>query len=222
VNKIVLCLSLLAIFGCSTMTPQVLQRLDAPIRQAILVHPVMKDSIEAQLSAWQKDVSKPKQVTGNVSWHRIFYGSAVIGRNGLAAAGEKKEGDGKTPSGIYPLGPAFGYASSMKTGLLYRQAKDNDFWVDDVKSLQYNQWVSGSPTANSFEQMKRRDNLYQSGIVIGYNMHPVIPGAGSAIFVHVWRRYNGPTSGCVALNQRYLRKILRWLDRYNQPVIILE
>ncbi len=54
---------------------------------------------------------------------------------------EKKEGDGKTPSGIYPLGPAFGYASSMDTGLAYRQATDNDFWVDDVRSLQYNQWV---------------------------------------------------------------------------------
>jgi L,D-peptidoglycan transpeptidase YkuD (ErfK/YbiS/YcfS/YnhG family) len=213
---------MLFISGCSTLVPLVLQRLDAPVCQAILVHPVKKGSIQARLSVWQKEVSKPKQGTGNTGWRRVFLGSAVIGRNGLAAAGEKEEGDGKTPSGIYPLGPAFGYASSVNTGLLYRQAKDNDFWVDDVKSLQYNQWVNGSPAANSFERMKRRDNLYQFGIVIGYNTHPVIPGAGSAIFVHIWRGYNSPTSGCVALNQRSLRKILRWLGQQYQPVIILE
>ena len=111
-------------------------------------------------------------------WHRIYLVSAVIGRNGLAAAGEKKEGDGKTPSGIYPLGPAFGYASSIDTGLAIPSGTDLDFWVDDVQSMQYNQWVSGMPVARSFERMKRSDNLYQYGIVIGYNTHPVIPGAG--------------------------------------------
>lgn len=206
-----LCLGLLAAQGCSTITPQALQGLDGS--QAIFVHPVKKNSNQAQLGAWQKQ--------GNI-WHRVFFVSAVIGRNGLAPAGEKKEGDGKTPSGIYPLGPAFGYASLMDTGLLYHQAQDNDFWVDDVKSLQYNQWIRGTPVAHSFERMKRADNLYQYGIVIGYNRHPVIRGAGSAIFMHVWRRYNSPTAGCVALNQRYLRKILRWLDRQYQPVIILE
>ena len=134
----------------------------------------------------------------------------------------KKEGDGKTPSGIYPLGPAFGYAFMVNTGLDYLQATDIDFWVDDVQSIQYNQWVHGKPNANSFERMKRHDNLYQYGIVIGYNTHPVIPGNGSAIFMHVWRRYDSPTSGCVAVNQRYLRKILHWLNQHYQPVIILE
>jgi L,D-peptidoglycan transpeptidase YkuD (ErfK/YbiS/YcfS/YnhG family) len=209
--RIILCLSLLAMSGCAMITPKSLQGLEGS--QAIVVHPVTKNSNQAQLSAWQKQ--------GN-DWHRLYFVSAVIGRNGLAAAGEKKEGDGKTPSGTYPLGPAFGYASSINTGLLYRQATDRDFWVDDVRSMQYNQWVSGTPAASSFERMKRADDLYQYGVVIGYNTHPVIPGAGSAIFMHVWRRYNSPTSGCVALNQRYLRKILRWLEQQYQPVIILE
>ncbi len=218
--RIIFCLSLLAASGCSTITPQALQGLDGS--QAILVHPVKKNSNQAQLSAWQKEVSYPKQGTGKISWQRVFFVSAVIGRNGLAAAGEKKEGDGKTPSGIYPLGPAFGYAPAIATGLQYREVGNLDFWVDDIKSLQYNQWVNGRPVAHSFERMKRRDNLYQYGIVIGYNIHPVIRGAGSAIFMHVWRGYNSPTAGCVALNQRYLRKILRWLDRRYQPVIILE
>ena len=78
------------------------------------------------------------------------------------------------------------------------------------------------PNAKSFERMRRSDGLYQYGIVIGYNRHPVISGAGSAIFMHVWRGYNSPTSGCVAVNQRYLRKILHWLNRQEKPVILLE
>jgi len=205
--------ALLAISGCSTIPPKTLQGLDSSITQAIYVHPVRKNSTQAFLSVWQRQAK---------SWRRLYFVSAVLGRNGLAAFGDKKEGDGKTPSGTYPLGPAFGYASSMNTGLLYRQATDLDFWVDDTHSMQYNQWVRGRPDAHSFERMKRRDDLYQYGIVIGYNTHPIVPGAGSAIFMHVWRRYNGPTSGCVALNQRNLRKILRWLGQEYQPVIILE
>lgn len=209
----ILSLSLILAQGCSTVTPPFLQNLDRTIHQAIIIHPVHQHSIQVHLSAWQRH--------GN-GWYRLYVISAVIGRNGLAASGNKKEGDGKTPSGIYPLGPAFGYAPSINTGLDYRQATADDFWVDDLHSLQYNQWVNGIPAANSFERMRRRDDLYQYGIVIGYNTHPIIPGAGSAIFMHVWRRYNSPTSGCVALNQRYLRKILHWLDKQYQPVIILE
>jgi L,D-peptidoglycan transpeptidase YkuD (ErfK/YbiS/YcfS/YnhG family) len=212
-NLSFLFLILLTLSGCSTIVPKSLQGLDAFSSQAIVVHPVKKNSMQAQVSAWQR--------SGN-SWHRCYFVSAVIGRNGLASAGEKKEGDGKSPSGIFPLGPAFGYASLGETALLYRQATENDFWVDDVHSLQYNQWVSGTPAAHSYERMKRSDDLYQYGAVIGYNTHPVVPGAGSAIFMHIWRGYNKPTAGCVAVNKRNLRKILRWLDKDDQPVIILE
>ena len=199
--------------GCCAIAPKGVQGLDSCIRQAIEVHPIKKDSAQAWASAWQKQ--------GN-DWRRVYFVSAVIGRNGMASPGDKREGDGMTPSGIYPLGPAFGYAPSVVTGLEYHQAGNLDFWVDDVHSMQYNQWVRAWPSARSFERLKRFDNLYQYGIVVQYNMHPVIPGAGSAIFMHVWRKYNSPTSGCVAFNQRNLRKILHWLNRQYQPVIILE
>ena len=201
----------MAVSGCSTLTPHALDGIDAS--QAILVIPAGSNSHQAVLSAWQKQ---------GRGWHRVYRVSAVIGRHGMALAGAKREGDGKSPSGIYPLGPAFGYAPAIDTGLDYRQAMNNDFWVDDVKSMQYNQWVNGTPAASSFERMRRADNLYQYGIVIGYNRDPIVPKAGSAIFMHVWRRYNSPTSGCVALGQRNLRRILRWLNKKDQPVIILE
>ena len=212
-SKLLLYFSLLIFSGCATVVPPALQGLEAGIGQVIYVHPVNRNAHQAQLSTWQRQ--------GGV-WHRLYLVSAVIGRNGLALLGQKREGDGKTPSGIYLLGPAFGYARSIDTGLQYRQAGNLDFWVDDPRSLQYNQWVSGTPAAASFERMRRRDDLYQYGIVVGYNTHPIIAGQGSAIFMHVWRGVNSSTAGCVALNQRYLRKILRWLNLQHQPVIILE
>jgi len=211
--RIMLFLIILVVQGCAGIAPKSLFRLDPSICQAILVSPTTKNSNLAYLSAWQRQI---------IGWHRVYFVSAVIGRNGLASIGGKKEGDGKTPAGVFLLGPAFGYAPAIETGLQYRQVGDLDFWVDDPQSMQYNKWVSGTFVARSFERMKRLDNLYQYGIVIRYNMQPVIPGAGSAIFMHVWRRYNSPTSGCVALNQRNLRKILHWLNEQYQPVIILE
>ncbi len=202
---------LLFLAGCAGIAPNSLQHLDPSIKQTILVQSV--GTYKAVLTAWQRV---------NDGWYRIYKTSAVIGRNGLASFGAKKEGDGQTPSGVYPLGPAFGYAPSMKTGLDYRQATENDFWVDDVNSPQYNQWVKGKPQAVSFEHMKRDDILYSYGAIISYNLNPIVFGAGSAIFMHIWRGYNKPTAGCVALNQRHLRKILHWLDKKLQPVIILE
>ena len=212
-SRIALFFVLLALQGCAANAPALLKEIPSSTGQAIIVHPINQGSHQAVLSGWQKEKG---------DWHCLFVYSAVIGRHGLAAEGQKKEGDGKTPFGAYALGPAFGYASTIDTGLVYRQATDHDFWVDDVQSMQYNQWVSGQPAARSFERMKRSDNLYQYGVVINYNTAPIVPGAGSAIFMHVWRRYDSPTAGCVALNQRNLRRILRWLSQTQHPLIILE
>jgi len=209
----ILILTTLILSGCSTVDSKTFYSLDGSVAQVIVVHPIPHNPSQAELSLWQKQSS---------GWHRLLRISALIGRNGLAPFGTKKEGDGKTPSGRFPLETAFGYAPAIETRLEYRQAGNLDFWVDDPRSVQYNQWVNGMPVAASFERMKRCDNLYQYGIIIGYNDHPIIPGAGSAIFMHVWRRYDHPTAGCVAVSQRYLRKILRWLDKQYRPVIILE
>jgi L,D-peptidoglycan transpeptidase YkuD (ErfK/YbiS/YcfS/YnhG family) len=145
---------------------------------------------------------------------------AVIGIHGFAPPGGKREGDGRTPSGVYPLEFAFGYAPSMKTKMPYRQATPNDFWVDDARSPQYNQWVHGKPDATSYEVMQRNDNLYEYGVVIGYNKDRV-PGMGSAIFLHVWPSPNGHTAGCVAVSVLDMIRILRWLDPAKSPQITM-
>ena len=147
--------------------------------------------------------------------------NAVIGRNGFAAAGEKREGDGKTPSGIYPLKMTFGYDESIKTKMPYRQALDDDLWVDDPHANDYNRWVKETETrAASYERMRRDDNLYKYGIVIEYNTDHIIKGNGSAIFLHVWKGESVSTAGCVAVSEEDIIKILGWLDPAASPLII--
>lgn len=155
------------------------------------------------------------------AWHPAFPAfDGLIGEKGFAAIDEKREGDGKTPSGIFPLGTAFGYDPSVATKLPYRQATDDDFWVDDVNSEDYNKWVKGEPNAASWEKMKRDDDRYKYGVVIEYNTHPVAKGKGSAIFLHVWKPGEA-TSGCVSMSEEMVLKILGWLDPARKPLVIL-
>jgi L,D-peptidoglycan transpeptidase YkuD (ErfK/YbiS/YcfS/YnhG family) len=147
---------------------------------------------------------------------------ATIGENGFALPGEKREGDGKTPSGIFSLKRTFGYDKTVKTKMSYRQASEEDLWVDDPNATDYNQWVKqGETGAASYEKMKREDSQYKYGIVIEYNTDPVIKGHGSAIFFHVWEGKDFPTAGCVAVSEEDIIKIFEWLDPNALPLIIM-
>ena len=159
----------------------------------------------------------------NGAWHQALSPmKAVVGRNGFAPRGEKREGDGRTPSGPYRLGTAFGYAPSAPTRMPYRQALPDDLWVDDPAAPNYNRWVRQSEVqATSYEKMKRDDDLYKYGIVIEYNMDPVVPGHGSAIFLHIWAGESSTTAGCVAVSEEDMLKILGWLDPAASPVIVI-
>ena len=202
---------LMGLVGCATCVPASVRTLDVAHQQAVHVR---SHKTSAEVTLWQRQ--------GN-AWSKTYPTvSAVIGRNGLAPAGEKKEGDGRTPSGIYDLKKAFGYFVDVTTGLDYEIVHADDIWVDDAASPDYNRWVKAPTQAASFEQLKRADHLYELAAVIEYNTKPVTPGAGSAIFMHIWRRYDHPTAGCVALSERHLRRILKYLDKNKQPVIVLE
>ncbi|HJV35490.1 L,D-transpeptidase family protein [Geomonas sp.] len=147
---------------------------------------------------------------------------AMVGRKGFAHPGEKREGDGKSPSGIFPLELVFGYAPDMNTRMPYRQAGEADLWVDAPDSQQYNTWVRRSEVAaNSFEVMRLPDSRYRHGIVIGYNRDPIVKGKGSAIFVHVVAADDRATAGCVALDEGELVGIIGWLDPARQPMIVM-
>ncbi len=192
----------------------VLTGLPEQSRQAILVTAKAPDPSSAVIRAYLR---------GRNGWTPALPAfDGVVGRNGLAEIGTKREGDGRTPSGVYPLELVFGYAAAVNTKMPYRQATQQDIWVDDVDSTDYNRWVTrGETKATSFEELRRNDNLYKYGIVIGYNTDPVVRGHGSAIFIHLWKNKNTPTSGCVAMAEEDLLQILAWLDPGQKPVVAL-
>jgi len=185
----------------------------ARAQQFVWVRPRPPTEVTTTLELWQ---------FANRSWQRLLSAVPVsLGRNGFAAAGAKREGDGKTPTGIFALGPAFGYDESFPTPMPYRRCTQSDFWIDDPASQQYNQWVQAPPESGYSEPMWRDDQLYRLGLVIAYNCEPIIPGAGSAIFIHPWRRRQQSTAGCVALEETDLALLLMLLQPAMTPRICL-
>ncbi len=192
--------------------PAILDHLDNYIEQAVSVYLDAVGGCQVTLTTWERR---------NGCWLPVCEAAAVIGRSGFIPPADKIEGDGGTPTGVYPLSLVFGYAATAHTAMPYRQITVEDYWVDDPLSPQYNTWVYGRPHAASWETMLREDGLYRHGIVVEYNTRPVIAGKGSAIFVHLWRGHGEPTSGCVALAETDLLKITSWLEPGKRPMIVL-
>jgi D-alanyl-D-alanine dipeptidase len=161
----------------------------------------------------------------------------VLGKTGLAwgvgfvrppttGGPQKREGDNKAPAGIFHLGPAFGYASANRAGwirLRYVPLTKNTEGVDDPQSRSYNQLVDRSKVARvdwrTSEKMLRADDLYKWGLVVAHNSSAT-PGAGSCIFLHIWRNSSAATAGCTAMPEENLVKFLHWLDPPAHPILI--
>jgi L,D-peptidoglycan transpeptidase YkuD (ErfK/YbiS/YcfS/YnhG family) len=156
------------------------------------------------------------------SWTQVFGPwQADIGRNGFAPPGQKQEGDGRTPSGTFGFGFMFGVDPNPGVLFPYRQVLSSSIvWDDDPASSLYNQWVDGD-TANAGVGPEPMDQTpaYDYGAVIDYNSDPVVPGAGSAIFLHV--STETPTAGCVSLPPNELLEVLRWLNPVLAPRIAM-
>jgi L,D-peptidoglycan transpeptidase YkuD (ErfK/YbiS/YcfS/YnhG family) len=88
-----------------------------------------------------------------------------------------------------------------------RALAPHDAWVDDPTDARYNSLVT-LPYPARTERMWRNDGLYDVLIVIGYNMKPVTPGAGSAIFLHIARPNFSATEGCIAVDRAVLVNLI--------------
>ena len=146
---------------------------------------------------------------------------ASIGRAGFALPGEKIEGDGKSPTGIFDLGQLYTYEASVKTSLPFIQTNSEDKWIDDPNHENYNSHIRGNTTAKSFEHLKLSSIDYKYCMVIEYNTHPVVKGKGSAIFFHLADANYSPTAGCVAIKESDMDQILLWLDPNKQKAILM-
>ncbi|MBN2030546.1 L,D-transpeptidase family protein [bacterium] len=144
---------------------------------------------------------------------------AVFGKNGL---GKSKEGDNKTPEGIFKITGAFGSTKpSFKLNIPFHITSQYDYWIDDPNSKDYNTLVyfQGDPDSkwNSYERLN--NPLYKYAIIYDYNKE-CISGLGSALFIHIWKNPEVPTSGCTAVSEKDLMKIIKWLDINKNPILI--
>jgi D-alanyl-D-alanine dipeptidase len=162
----------------------------------------------------------------------------VIGKNGLGwgrglhpavadGMAEKREGDGKSPAGVFRLSAVFGVQpldSLMPLAMPYVHVTELLECIDDVNSKYYNQLVDNDTAAavdwNSSEKMLKIGEQYALGVFVDHNVDPAIPGAGSCIFLHIWKSAASPTVGCTAMASENIAELVSWLDRAAQPLLI--
>lgn len=152
--------------------------------------------------------------------------SIVVGKNGLAwddhfaerpsgdSATAKKEGDGRSPAGVFRISHTFGFAPKIAKNDFYLPLTPTTECVDDVDSKYYNQIVDRLQVKdvdwNSSEKMRQVEG-YRYGAVVAYN-DPPVAGRGSCIFLHVWSAPGEGTAGCTAMPEEVAQELLRWLD----------
>lgn len=149
--------------------------------------------------------------------------TARLGVNGLKD--RRREGDGTTPTGVYGIGPVM-YGSAPNPGVKYRYRKVvcGDWWVEDPRSPAYNTFQHvpcgrRPPFRTNPPGMWQDPVAYRHLAVIQFNMRPVVPGRGSAIFLHVSK--GRPTVGCISLPASQLIATLRWLQPGTRPLIAI-
>jgi len=150
--------------------------------------------------------------------------TARVGRNGIRA--DKREGDGATPAGTFPIGRTM-YGNSPNPGVRspYVRLHCGDWWVEDTRSRAYNTFQRVGcgrrpPFKVTTPDMSTSPRAYAHLAVIDYNMNPVVPGRGSGIFLHV--QIGKPTSGCISLRREMLIHVLRWLRPSAAPYVAIQ
>jgi L,D-peptidoglycan transpeptidase YkuD (ErfK/YbiS/YcfS/YnhG family) len=168
----------------------------------------------ATFTAWQR--------TGGPWDHWKAVRGPITANVGSDGIGQASETTSKTPAGTWTLTEAFGIQANDGTRLPYRQVGTADWWVSDVKSPLYNTYYHCVPGTCPFnegagEDLGEAGPVYNHAVVIDYNRNPIVPGAGSAFFLHI--SSGKPTAGCVSIPAEDLKAVMAWLDPAQQPVI---
>jgi D-aminopeptidase len=201
----------------------------AESRQVILSVSAGWDQTRAILQAYERasaetpwaPVSAPVEGSlgrSGLAWGRGLHPESLEGP-------QKREGDGKSPAGVFDLRLVTGYAKAAPAGmrLPYRAATPTLRCVDDPRSAHYNRLADEARTRkdwSSAEDMRRKDDLYRLVVRVGHNDRPVVPGGGSCIFLHLRSGPEATTSGCTAFEPEPMERLLRWLDPAARPVLV--
>jgi len=147
---------------------------------------------------------------GTLTWNQHSV-RAALGKGGLITECNKREGDERSPAGIYPIRYVFyrpDRVDAPETALSVVALAPDDGWCDDPQSADYNRHVK-LPFRGSHEVLWRDDHVYDLVVVLGHNDAPPVAGMGSAIFMHLARDGYPGTEGCVALAMSDLLAVLK-------------
>jgi L,D-peptidoglycan transpeptidase YkuD (ErfK/YbiS/YcfS/YnhG family) len=224
------------LMGALMILARLVPAADSPVadsRQLVVVVVPDWNAARGTLATFERDPAG--------GWRRRAASHPVlVGRNGSAwgrglhplpeDGPRKREGDGRSPAGIFTIGPAFGGQPTCETGLEYRPLTADDWCIDVAASPLYNQIVDArkvgaAAVAGSTEPMRRDlhldgDRSYELGFVIGHNAAGHAD-EGSCIFAHLLGDPPTATAGCTAMTEPQLRELLGWLDAAARPRFVL-
>lgn len=201
--------------------------------QLVLVTASGWNTSEGELQRFERD---------GMAWREVGAAEPVsLGRSGLAwgygrhampqpEGPIKREGDGRSPAGVFDLPSAFGYGPTGHSLMPYEAMDASDWCMDVTDSPYYNRIVDArqvgeAAVRGSSEPMRLDlhhdgDIRYALGLTVAHNPDNV-PGQGSCIFMHLWRTPGEATAGCTAMADSTLQGLLAWLDPQRHPVLVL-
>ena len=152
-------------------------------------------------------------------WKTLLKTHGFIGKNGV---NKEKEGDLKTPIGLFEFGIAFGFENRVNTKLEYYKLNESMYWIGDSDSKYYNQLINVCEVDGEFDNEKNehliKENVaYYYGIEIKYNKDN-IPNKGSAIFLHCINQ--GETAGCIAIPKNDMKYMIENIDKGTKILIV--
>lgn len=224
-------ISRLILLAFAALLPALAFELPADSTQCLVGISESWDSSSATLQFYRKSGGDWKP--DGESWKSRLGKSGLVWGHGIhpipTGATTKKEGDMRSPAGVFALGGVWGYTSSIPKHpkLFYRQVTSRDLWVEDPASPQYNRNVIlKHEPASAWEkkqQMKQDDPAHSLKLFIAHNAPPkVIPNAGSSIFFHIWRSGGSkPTAGCTTMEEARLRALVARIDPAARPLYVL-
>ena len=191
------------------------QAVDAAGAQLVTVQAAGERVTHATVRTWRR--SGPCWVAAGHPY------PARVGWNGLRR--NRREGDGTTPIGTFRIHATM-YGNEPNPGVRFRyvRLRCGDWWVEDPRSPDYNTFQRVGcgrrpPFRVTTPDMSKDRRAYPYLAVVEFNMHPVVPGRGSGIFLHA--QTGRPTNGCISLRRRDLVGVLRWLRPAAEPRIAI-
>ncbi len=203
--------------GIDVASPDWVGKLDAAegAEQMLIVAAFSEDATDAWVSLHQKQ--------SDGSWHMIMTSPGFIGKNGL---GKTREGDAKTPTGVFHFNRAFGIADDPGCAIPYVKVDNDSYWSGDPREgYHYNELVSIRDLpgldleSGDSEHIVDYPYHYQYCLNISYNEEG-IPGLGSAIFLHCLAPAKPFTGGCVSIPEDHMRYVMQTVN--SDTVVVID